>query len=70
MLGLKTGNVVHVQTRVVKLFLDEGSELFTAMKTHVEVFRVVTPCSGVVGYQRFGGGYCLHLQGEVWCSGL
>jgi hypothetical protein len=31
---------------------------------------VVTPCY-VVGYQRFGGPYCLHLQGEVdaaWTS--
>jgi hypothetical protein len=25
--------------------------------------RVVTPCSVVVGYQRFGGPCCLHLQG-------
>jgi len=24
----------------------------------------MTPCSVVVGYQRFGGLYCLHLQGE------
>jgi len=23
------------------------------------------PCSIVVGYQRFGGPCCLHLQGEV-----
>jgi len=26
------------------------------------VFRVVTPCGLVVGYHRFGGLYCLHLQ--------
>jgi hypothetical protein len=25
----------------------------------------MTPCSSVVGYQRFGGLCCLHLQGEV-----
>jgi hypothetical protein len=31
----------------------------------VAVLRVVTPCSVVVGYQRFGGPYCLYLQGEV-----
>jgi hypothetical protein len=31
----------------------------------VEVLSVVTPCSVVVGYQRFGGSCCLHLQGEV-----
>jgi len=30
----------------------------------VEVFWVVTPCSVVVGYQRFGVPSCLHLQGE------
>jgi hypothetical protein len=30
----------------------------------VEVFWVVTPCSVVVGYQRFGVPCCLHLQGE------
>jgi len=31
----------------------------------VEVFWVVTPCSEVVGYQRFRGPCCIHLQGEV-----
>jgi len=30
----------------------------------VEVFWVVTSCSVVVGYRRFGGLCCLHLQGE------
>jgi len=29
--------------------------VFTAVKIQVEVFRVVTPCSVVTGYQRFGG---------------
>jgi len=32
----------------------------------IEVFWVVTPCSDVVGYQRFRDPYCLHLQGEDW----
>jgi hypothetical protein len=31
----------------------------------VEVFCVQTPFSDVVGYQRFGGPCCLHLQGEI-----
>jgi hypothetical protein len=31
----------------------------------VEVFWVVTPCSVVVGYQRFGGPCCLHLHWVV-----
>jgi len=34
---------------------------FTAVKFRVEVFWVVTR----VGYQRFGGPCCLHLQGGV-----
>jgi hypothetical protein len=36
--------------------------MLTAMKIKVEVFWAVTPCSVVVGYQRFGGLYCSHLQ--------
>jgi hypothetical protein len=32
---------------------------------HVEVLRVVTPCSVVVGYHRFRCPCCLHLQDEV-----
>jgi hypothetical protein len=31
----------------------------------IEVFWLVTPCSVVVGYRRFGSPYCLHLQGEI-----
>jgi hypothetical protein len=31
----------------------------------VDVIRVVTPCSVVLEYQRFGEPCCLHLQGEV-----
>jgi hypothetical protein len=31
----------------------------------VEVFRVVTPCSVVVGYQCSRDPCCLHLHGEV-----
>jgi hypothetical protein len=39
--------------------------IITAVKIHVGVFWVMTPCSYVVGYQRFGGPCCLHVQGEV-----
>jgi hypothetical protein len=34
-------------------------EAFTVMTFQVEVFLVVTPCSVVVGYQRFRGPCCL-----------
>jgi hypothetical protein len=37
--------------------------VFTVVKIQVEVFWDVMPCSVVVGYQHFGGPYCLHLQG-------
>jgi hypothetical protein len=38
-------------------------EAFTEVMFQVEVFRIVTPCSVVVGYQRFRGPCCVHLQG-------
>jgi hypothetical protein len=34
---------------------DQSFEAFTAVMSQVEVFWVVTPCSVVVGYQRFRG---------------
>jgi hypothetical protein len=40
-------------------------EVFKAVKVLVMVFWIVTPCSVVVGYQRFGRPCCFHLQGEV-----
>jgi hypothetical protein len=43
-----------------------GFKLITAVKIQVEVFRVVMPRGDVVGYQRFGGACCFHLQGEVF----
>jgi hypothetical protein len=39
-------------------------EAFTAVMFQVEVFWIMTPCNVVVGYQRFGGPWCLHLQSE------
>jgi len=36
-------------------------EIFTA-KIQVQVLWVVTPCSIVVGYQRFGGYCCFRLH--------
>jgi hypothetical protein len=40
-------------------------QAFTAVMIEVEMPWVVTPCSAVVGYQRFRAPCCLHLQGEV-----
>jgi len=34
------------------------------MEMQLVSFRDVTPCSDVVGYERFGGPSCLHFQGE------
>jgi hypothetical protein len=36
-----------------------------AMKFHIEVLCVMTPCSFVVGHRRFGQPCCLHIQGEA-----
>jgi hypothetical protein len=44
------GNVAYFQTSVTVEFM---------------VLWVVAPCSVVVGYPRFGGPCCLHLQSEV-----
>jgi hypothetical protein len=41
---------------------------FTVMWGYVTVYWVVMPCSDVVGYQRFGQSYCLHLQVVTPCS--
>jgi len=37
-------------------------EAITAVMFQVEVFRVLTPCSVVVGYRRFRRPRCLHLH--------
>jgi hypothetical protein len=39
--------------------------LVDTVMNKAEVFWVVTPCSDVVGYRRFGGPSYLHLQDEV-----
>jgi hypothetical protein len=35
------------------------------MFVQVMVLWVFIPCNVVVGYQQFGGPFCLHLQGEA-----
>jgi hypothetical protein len=37
-------------------------EVFAEVKIQVLVFRVVTPCSVVVGYHRFRNPCCVHLH--------
>jgi len=39
----------------------------TVLRIEIDVLWVVTPCSVVVGYQRFGGPWCLRLQGDWRC---
>jgi hypothetical protein len=39
-----------------------GYEIFTAVKIRVAAFWVVTSCSDVVGYQRFGELCCLRVH--------
>jgi hypothetical protein len=44
--------------------LNVSSYISVTPRVQVEFFRVVTPCSVVVGYQRFRGPCCLHLHPE------
>jgi hypothetical protein len=44
---------------------EPGFEVSTAVKIQVEVFWVMTLCGVVVGYQLYGGLFCLHFQGEM-----
>jgi hypothetical protein len=43
-------------------YFDTRFEVYKSVKVQVEIFCVVTPCNVVVGYQRFGGPYWLHLH--------
>jgi hypothetical protein len=36
----------------------------TAVKIQVDMLWVVTPCNVVVGYQRLGAPFCVHLHPE------
>jgi hypothetical protein len=58
----------HMQKLIFACHCETNSlsfEALTAVMFHVEVFWVVTLCIVVIGYQRFGGPCCLHLQGVV-----
>jgi hypothetical protein len=43
-------------------------EVFTAVMIQVEVFWIVTPCSVVVGYQRFRGPFFTPKMEAAWSS--
>jgi hypothetical protein len=40
--------------------------VITAVKMSLMVFWAVTPCGIVDRYRRFGGTYCLQLQGKTY----
>jgi hypothetical protein len=42
---------------------DVKFEVLMAVRMTVLFFWVVTPCGLINRYRRFGGTYCLHLQG-------
>jgi hypothetical protein len=42
-----------------------GLEVFTAMQAQTLFVFVVSACSLLDVYQRFGGTYCIHLQSDV-----
>jgi hypothetical protein len=63
--------IARLNPNAVHFSISSMNQVYTIKHTgkiQVVVFGVVTPCSDVVGYQRFGGPCCVHLQGEV--SGL
>jgi len=46
----------------IEFCIELSFEAFTAVIFHFALFWVVTPCIGVVGYQRFRCSCCLYLQ--------
>jgi len=64
------GRPSHIREDIIKmsareLDLEKDFESFMAAMFQVEFFCFVTPCSIVIGYRRFRGQCCLHLQDEV-----
>jgi hypothetical protein len=62
--GCSKGVCVCVRARA-RARMSVWFEDFTAMKIQVAIFWVVASCSDVLGNQRFGAKFCLHLQGKV-----
>jgi hypothetical protein len=42
-----------------------GFDVVTAMVMKITIFPDITPCSPLKVNRRFGGTYCLHLQGQI-----
>jgi len=63
--NLKWRKLSTDSVQFIRSFKNVRNEDFTAVKMEVAVTWVLTPCSDAIGYQRFGGLYWLHLQGEV-----
>jgi hypothetical protein len=59
-----TGSSVRWQFSDAVSAAEVWFELFTVVKIWIGVFRAVTPCSSVGGYQRFGGTCRFHPQGR------
>jgi hypothetical protein len=58
MISLKDMTDINYTNRPCEKF-----EVLTDVKMSTLVFSVVTSCGLVYRYQRFGGKFCLHLQG-------
>jgi hypothetical protein len=65
-----TGQQIPCHLQNPKFHYRTTFEAFAAVTFQVDVFWIVTPCSVVVGYQRFRGPCCLHFQCEVQTSNL
>jgi hypothetical protein len=57
----------HTHTKTRKIIdIPDSQYSKTSNLDSSQAFLVVTPCGVLVAYKRFGGPWCLHLQGEVW----
>jgi len=57
---------VLLEKPVLSHLVNKFPAFYRNRRFQVEVLRVVTSCSVVVGYQRFRDPCCFHLQGEVF----
>jgi hypothetical protein len=55
---------VHAAVRRTNINIYVGIEVFTAVVMKSTIFGDITPCTLLSDNRRFGGTYCLHLQGR------